>query len=1047
MRIRRCFFEVGRRRLLYGLSFIIPLLFANSYRVAAQSIKVDLITASGTVTDEHNTPVVGANVNVIGSKGTNTDTNGSFKMKAANNSVLRISAIGFQTQEIRADVNLKIKLISAISNLEEIVIVGYGTQKKGSITGAVSSINAGDLIRTPSVTTAGALVGKIQGVTARQSTGRPGAAASIQIRNLGNPLYVIDGVPQSEGQFNNIAMEDIENISILKDAAATVYGFRASNGVVLVTTKKGRKGQKNDVSVSSYYGLQNVTRYPSASNAGDYVRALAEAEQNDNALQRTVTAEMIEKWKAGTEPGFQGTNYRDYIIQKNAPQKYLNLNTSGASDNIDYYLSLGHLNQDAVLKDYNFKRSNFQANMEGTVLKDIKIGAQLSGRIESRHNVASTTTGNTFDNPFLAILTMWPTERLYANDNPNYINADINNPLRNPLLYDEDIVGAEDNVWNNFAGIFYASFKLPLGFSAKATYSYNYKQNKNELQRKNFNTYTYVSSTDTYRPLAFNLGLRNKLRLETKENFAQFQLNYQKSLGEHAISALGAFEYADAQTQSISVNSVPPNNYIPQIRVEEVNGLIDTYERTKRSSIIGRANYDFKGKYLVEILGRYDGSHLYAPGKRWGLFPGVTAGWRISEENFIKNKFPIISNLKLRASWGKTGQELGVLPFDYLSGATFGSGNYVFDAGVVTGADVRNLPITSITWVNSVSKDIGLEIGLFESKLTAEFDVFSRTLSGLPAARYDQLLPSEVGYTLPLENLNSERNQGIEGIITYNGKLKEVSYSISANATLSRKKILDVYKPRFGNSWDEYRNATANRWANIDWGYEVEGQFQSIEQIKNWPVNNDNQGNRTLLPGDLIFKDVNGDGLISQLDERPIGYALGANPYMSFGFNTSISYRGLSINTDWAGGTMQSFYRIFELAVPFQAIHNSPEYIFNDRWHRADVFDTNSEWIPGKYPAVRRNGSGNHRNYTSHNSFWMTNVNYLRLKNLEIAYSLPQKWIGKAKLTSIRVYFTGTNLFSFDNLKEVEIDPEITFNSGLVYPNMKLYTVGINLTL
>jgi TonB-linked SusC/RagA family outer membrane protein len=608
-------------------------------------------------------------------------------------------------------------------------------------------------------------------------------------------------------------------------------------------------------------------------------------------------------------------------------------------------------------------------------------------------------------------------------------------------------VGAEDNVWNNFGTNFYASLSLPKGFSAKATYSYNYKQNKNELQRKNFNTYTYVPATDTYRPLAFNLALRNKLRLEIKEDFAQFQLNYQKALGSHNISASSAFEYASAETQSISINSVPPNNYIPSIRVEEVNGLADTYDITRRASFIGRFNYDYKSKYLLELLGRYDGSHLYVSGKRWGLFPGISTGWRISEENFIKEHVPVISNLKLRASWGKTGQERGINPFDYLPGATFGAGNYVFDSGVVTGANVRGLPVTNITWVNSISQNAGLDIGLFDNKLSAEVDVFSRKLTGLPAPRYDQLIPSEVGYGLPNENLESERTQGVEGIITYASKYKEIGYSISGNATLGRRKILDRYKPRFGNSWDEYRFATANRWADVDWGYEVEGQFQSMDQIKNWPVNNDNQGNRTLLPGDLIFKDINGDGIISQLDERPIGYALGANPYMSFGFNTNLSYKGFSINTDWAGGTMQSFYRIFELAIPFQAIHNAPEYIFNDRWHRADIFDANSEWIPGKYPAIRRNGSGNHRNYTARSSFWMTNVNYLRLKNLELAYAIPKKWLNRAHLTNLRVYATGTNLFSFDNLKDVEVDPEISLNTGLVYPMTKLYTFGINLTL
>ena len=1007
-------------------------------------------TVTGTVSSGDSL-LSGATVTVKGSSlSTQTDQNGKYFIRAAATATLVFTSVGYTTMDIkianRPVVNIDLQLSN--QRLNDVIVVGYGTQRKGSLSGAVSSIKAADLERTPSATTSGALVGKIQGVTARQTSGRPGASTTLQIRNLGTPLYVIDGVPQSEGQFNNIGIEDIENISVLKDASASIYGFRASNGVVLVTTKKGKAAQKNTTTISSYYGLQNVTRYMKASNAGEYVRALAEAEQNAGQTP-TTTPEILEKWRKGTEPGFQGTDYRDYILQKNAPQQYLNVSTSGGTDKMNYYLSIGHINQDAILKQYNFKRSNIQANIEGTVLKGLKIGAQLSGRIEARHNVASTTaTTATFDNPFLAILTMWPTEHLYANDNPNYINANLNNPSRNPLIYNQDLIGAEDNVWNAVGSIFYTTLQLPFGLSAKATYSYNYKQNKNELYRKNFNTYTYVPATDTYNPFPFNLALRNKAREEIKEQFAQLQINYNKIIGDHEVAGLLAYEYADAEDQNISITSLPPTNYSPIISLLDVNGLANTDTLTKRASFIGRFNYNYKQKYLLEVLGRYDGTYLYGPGKRYGLFPGVSAGWRISEEDFFKNNISFVSNLKFRASWGKTGQERGVLPFDYLAGGTYNSGNYVFDPGqLTTGIAIRGLPITNITWVTSTAKNIGLDIGLFNSKLTAEFDVFSRQLSGIPAVRYDVLVPSEVGYTLPLQNLNSEKTEGVEGIVTYTSKAGLVNYSISANATLVRRKILDLYKPRYGNSWDEYRNRTDNRWANINWGYQVTGQFQSAEQIKNWPVDNDNQGNRSLLPGDLIFKDVNDDGVINVLDERPIGYALGATPYISFGMTTAVRYKGFSLVTDWAGGTMQSYYRIFELAIPFQANHNAPDYIFNDRWHRADVFDPNSAWIPGTYPAIRRTGSGSHRNYTANSDFWITNVNYLRAKNVEIGYTLPRSLVSRAHLTNVRVYINGTNLFSFDNVKNIEIDPEISFNTGLVYPNTKLYTFGINITL
>jgi hypothetical protein len=263
---------------------------------------------------------------------------------------------------------------------------------------------------------------------------------------------------------------------------------------------------------------------------------------------------------------------------------------------------------------------------------------------------------------------------------------------------------------------------------------------------------------------------------------------------------------------------------------------------------------------------------------------------------------------------------------------------------------------------------------------------------------------------------------------------------------------MDRYRPRFGNSWDQYRNQTDHRWADINWGYQVIGQFQSVEEIKNYPINNDGQGNTTQLPGDLKFKDANGDGVISNLDERPMGFSGnnggtfgGNNPYMSFGLSTGITWKGFSLNMDWTGATMQSYYRIFESVVAFQATHNGPEYLFNDRWHRADLYDNNSAWVPGKNPAIRR--INNHINYTRRSDFWIKNISYLRLRNLELGYNLPKHLVSKVHLSGARVYVTGTNILTFDNMKDIELDPEIGQSNGLVYPILKLYTFGINLTL
>jgi TonB-linked SusC/RagA family outer membrane protein len=1032
------------------------------------SVFAQQITVTGKVS-RGDTAIAGATVAVRNTNtATVTNNQGMYSISALPNAVLVISSVGFETQEIpvanRTSINFDLKALS--QQLEDVIVVGYGTQRRGNITGAVANIKSEDLMRTPSSTTSTALVGRVAGITARQATGRPGQGTSIQIRNLGTPLYVIDGVPQSEGQFNNISTEDIESISILKDGAAALYGFRASNGVVLVTTKKGRGGEKGKLSVNTYYQLQNYTRYLSASDAYTHMRASAEAQQNNNTFPNGggingglvgITPAELEKWRQGTDSGYLSTNYRDYILRKNAPQRYINVNASGGTDRMNYYVSLGGLTQEGLVKEFDFKRYNFQANVEGTIIKGVKFGTQLNGRIEGRYNPASTTNADAYDNPFLAILTTWPMERIYANDNPNYINGDVHRRDRNPANFRRNVVGTQENVWNNFGSIFYTTFELPFGFSAKLTYSYNYKQNKNEIFRKNFDNYIYDKATGEYKVVATQALLRRfKSRQEIKESFVAAQLNYNKQFGGHTVSGTGVYEYATSTDEFVSITSLPGTNYLPIIRTQDVTEIGNTYNETKRGSVIGRFNYDYRRRYLLELLGRYDGNYIYPPGKRWGLFPGITGGWVVSEEDFYGDKLQRVMNyVKLRASWGRTGLQIGVGNFDYLLGGNFPSGTYILDPGgttVLNGVGIRGLPITNITWAESVIKNIGMQLGFFNNKLTAEFDAFYRDVTGIPAQKDDVVVPVEVGYILPFENLNSERTQGIEGTITYANKAGQVGYSVSGNATLARRKIMDRYKPRFGNSWDQYRNQTDHRWANINWGYQVIGQFQSVEEIKNYPINNDGASNTTLLPGDLKFKDVNGDGVITSLDERPIGYGGndggtfgGDNPYMSFGLSTGANWKGFSLNMDWVGATLQSYYRIFESVVPFQATHNGPEYLFNDRWHRADLYDNNSEWVPGKYPAIRR--INNHINYTRRSDFWIKNISYLRLRNVELVYNLPKHIVSKAHLSGVKVYVSGTNILTFDNMKDIELDPEIGQSNGLVYPNIKLYTFGINLTL
>jgi hypothetical protein len=402
-----------------------------------------------------------------------------------------------------------------------------------------------------------------------------------------------------------------------------------------------------------------------------------------------------------------------------------------------------------------------------------------------------------------------------------------------------------------------------------------------------------------------------------------------------------------------------------------------------------------------------------------------------------------VNDLKLRASIGQAGSESGVSMHGYLGGYDYNSGGAMLDGSYVAGLRPRGLPVTNLSWIVNTTTDIGFDAAFLNSRLTATVDGFTKELSGIPASRYDVVVPSEAGYTLPNENLNTERYYGMEGIVTWKDHVSDLNYVVSANATYSRRMIIETYKPRFTNSWNEYRTSSEGRWAGVNWGQQVIGRFQSMEEIKNYPVNIDGQGNSTLLPGDFIYKDVNGDGIINDMDQRPIGYGTGWPPYMSFGSSIYLEWKGISLNLDFAGGTMQTWVQDYELKNPLHNGYNSPAVRLDDRWHLADPYDPSSGWVEGYYPAVRLGYNGS-SNWGS--DFWVHNVTYLRLKNIELGYTLPTSWTSKIKASKVRIYANCSNVFSIDNVKQFGIDPEIAAEAAVTYPSQRLFLLGANIT-
>lgn len=1061
-------------RLVLRNSLVLVLLLATGLIGSGNYASAQQLSVNGTVTDQKGQPIIGVTVLVKGTTiGTLTNESGKYSLtNVATDATLSFSFVGLTLLEIplngRSSVN--VTMTESAIGLDEIIVVAYGSQSKRTLSGAVSNIGSDAIVRTSSTNATGALVGKLQGITARAADARPGRGTTLQIRNMGNPLFVIDGIPyggsfnttafgftQGSGQdvFNNLAIEDIESVTILKDAAAAIYGLRAANGVVLVTTKTGKSNEAVKINVNGYYGVQNFTRFPKPATGPQYVMGLIQSAQNQstvatantNLSTRPYSLADYNKFVTGTEYGFKTYDYYDMVVRKNVPQSYINASASGGSQKANYYLSVSNISQDAMLKDYTYNRTNIQANIDASLAKGLKVGSKMNAQVTKAHNVGVPGLDD-YWNPFYSIFNMWPIESPYANDNPQYIQQ-THNVNVNPATYKDDVSGWVDEYWRSFNINLYAEYKFDFGLTAKVTTSYNYMNEDFDGFEYTWNAYKYDASNQTYYTQT-GWGNQNPWRERHKRNvvsrFAQLQLNYNKTFGDHTVAAVAAYERSDMENAYFVVHTVPTNNWVSLQRFSEQDYLDDSWGVEARAGYIGRLNYAYKQKFLVEALARYDGSYLYREDKRWGLFPAISVGWRISEEDFFKNSLGnIFNDFKIRASYGETGSENGVNAWDYLPGYNFASGSAVLDGAYVIGLAPKGLPITNLSWVKNRSKNIGIDYTLLDGKVTGQFDIFDRKRTGLPAAMYDVLLPSEVGYSLPNDNLNADSQRGIEGIITYSSKARDFSYAVGVNVTLARSRSLYTYKPRFGNAWDQYRNSAEDRWANINWGYKIIGQFQSIEEISNYQINNDGQGNRTQLPGDLIFQDTNGDKIITTLDQVPIGYAEGANPYMSFGLNGTAGWKGFSLAFDFAGGTMQSYRRQFEAQIPYQSNGAGPGYLLADVWHQEDPYDNTSQWVADTYPAIRSINTS-HFNFQK-SSFWVTNVSYMRLKNIELGYNLPKPILNKlGGISNIRIYVNASNLFSIDNMRKFEIDPEISSTSALVYPQAKLINTGFNVT-
>lgn len=1020
---------------------------------------------TGVVTDASGEALPGAVVNI---KGTNvntvTDLDGRYSITVADDTdepTLHVSYVGYAPRTFKlpkgqdsADFSLA---EDASSSLDEVVVIGYGSIKKESVTSAISTLGADKLSKTLAINTSGAVAGKIAGVNFRQTDGRPGATTSINIRNMGTPLFVVDGVQMDEGQFNNIDFNDIESISVLKDGSAAIYGVRAANGVVVVTTKRGQRGQKCTVNINANYGWQSVFRYPQPADAATFVRARVQAATIQGTTQQ-FTPEEYALWQEGKEPGYQSFDWKKFVLRNNAPQYNISASASGGSDHVNYYFGLGHTRQESLVNDYGYyERTNMQMNIDADISPTLRVMAQVNGRVEDNVTAAFNSYLSGHDgywSAFFATENNLPTSQPYANGNHMYPANTSAAGYTNFATLKMSQAGKQTQHWMVFQGNAALEWTPLKGLKLKGLVSYFTAMERYKTRPRGYQLYSYNENTDTYSMVVdaqSNLFINRSQYTETLNS--QLSADYSATFaGSHNVKAFVGMETYKTTNPMLYLEGKPT---VDALKIAYFKELTKIQERDRdiatRLGYMARVNYDYEHRYLLELAARWDGSYKFPPHHRWGFFPSVSAGWRPSQEKFWEGwgLSSWFNDLKLRISYGVMGDDnvSGYSPFDYMGGYNYNSGGAVLDGSYVTGTQVRSLPKDNISWLKSHVFDVGVDVSLFNSRLTGSIDYFDRMRKGLPGQRYDVLIPTEVGFTWPIENLNSDRVRGFDAMVQWNDRIGEVSYSVGGTFTLARSFNWHQYKPTYANSWDYYRNSQNERYSNNSWVRICTGQFQSWEQIASWPIDNDGKGNTTMRPGDLIFKDCNRDGIIDDQDVRPmgtLGYEDSHTPIVNFGLNITAQWKGIDFSMAFVGATNITYFANWENRYPFHADANNPQYMSGNQWHLADPFDADSELIPGKYPTMLTGKSYADPNYFE-STFWMKDIWYLKCRNLEVGYTLPQKWLKPLRISNFRVYFSGQNLFAFDNC-HFDFDPEISDTSSFAYPTTRIYSIGFNLT-
>jgi TonB-linked SusC/RagA family outer membrane protein len=992
---------------------------------------------SGKVTDSSTgEPLIGATVIVKGTTtGALTTVGGAYSISIPNESaVLTFSFIGYTAQDIpvAGKISLDVKLASEVTGLEEVVVVGYGTTKKVSLTGSIAAVSSKEIKATSTTNLSTQLAGKLPGFRVIQRTGEPGAfTTQFDIRGMGTPLIVIDGIVGSTSDFVRLNPNDIDQISIIKDASAAVYGVQAANGVVLITTKKGEVG-KPKISFTSSYSTSQFINLPTVCNAAQWAYLTTQNEINHGIAVPTFSKDDLAKFNDGTYPS---TDWYNLVARKTTNAQKYNLTVSGGSDRVKYYTSIGSSAEMGIWKsgDLNYKSYSLRSTVTGKISDNLTAELNLQGSTDLRNQPAHAAL-NVMETTWMHAL---PTTPIYANNNPDYLGATTDG--LHPLAMTTAAIGGYSKAYrSSLNSIFTLNYNVPFvkGLSTQLQAGYYYISSYTKSWTQGVRLWTYDKATDTY-----NNTMSKNLPSTLSGNYTpayrtslDLQVNYQKVfLQKHNVKASLIYEDRYDNTDNLSASKQFAIN-IDQFYAGLTNPLVSSgnVSSNDNQAIIGRVNYDYAGKYLVEAGFNYGGSSKFPAGKRWGFFPYTNVAWRMSEENFFKDALPAVTNLKIRGSWGILGDD-AASSFQFITGYTYPSGSYIFNATTVSGLGFRSIPNPNITWYTASTKNIGLDASVKNGLFNLTLDFFRRNRTGLLATPV-ATIPGTVGASLSQQNLNADMREGFEIVVGQNRKIGQLTYNVSFNVTYTRNMMTKVERIANGNSYDNWRNNNTKRWDNVTWGYNLIGQFQNQDDLNTSPIQ-DGQGNKTLLPGDYKYEDVNKDGVISSFDNIPIGY--GTTPDWNFALNGGVTWKSFDVNLLFQGATHfnknTTYYN--KDCLPWG---RNTLTLFLDSWHHEDPYDLNSPWIPGKYPSIGSMFNGN----SSTSQAWLENSKYIRLKSLEIGYNLSPELAKKLNIAGLRVYANSFNVITWSKMKDY--DPEI--NNENSYPFTRDVTFGLTLT-